>query len=139
MTIEDDLQNWARWVRVRPVQGHCASIEHRFRFRTSPDVDWREAPPVVPLSPIDVLSAIDVEKVMRLVPKGHRAALKLHYVLRMPYKLACKRLHLGYDVWERYIDDARLMVENLLRRSDKRRTINRRSLESAQAEGANPP
>ena len=124
--IHAKLQNWGRWVRTRPVQGHCASIEHRYRSKLRPDEtptgwgDWLTASPMPPMPPIDELSALAVERVMRHVPKGHRAALKLHYVLRMPYKLACKRLHLGYDRWERFVYDAQLMVANRLHQQEKK-------------------
>ena len=125
MTIDDALQNWARWARDRAIQGHCASIEYRFRFRTTPDVDWREAPPVVPLPPIDALEALEVERVMRHLPEGHRRALVLFYVVRIPYKGCCRLLHLGYDMWGKYLSDAQCMVAALFTRhngSDIRQT-----------------
>ena len=57
---------------------------------------------------------------MRHLPVGHRRALVMFYVARLPYKGCCRMLHLGYDRWGRYLADAQRMVENLLTRNEKR-------------------
>jgi len=120
VNIDAALENWARWVRVRQTQGHCASIEYRYRSKLRPDEtptgwgDWLTASPIPPLPPVDTLQALTVERVMRFIPEGHRKALFLFYVVRSPYRICCKRLHLGYDRWERFIQDARGMVANVL-------------------------
>lgn len=114
------LENWSRWVRVRQVQGHCFSIEHRYLPRFRPDNtptgwgDWLSTPPLPPLPLIDTQQALAVERVMRHIPAGHRSALRLHYVARLPYRLACKRLHIRYDMWGKFLADAQRMVENRL-------------------------
>ena len=120
MDIHSLLQNWARWVRLRPVQGHCRSIEHRFKFKRIDDTKdgwgaWETTPPPIPLPAVDVLAALEVEKVMRFLPRKHRLALRFEYVDRMPWKLACKRLSIGYDRWLRHLGRAQAMVENLTR------------------------
>ena len=118
------LQNWGRWVRLRPVQGHCRSIEHRFKFKRIDDTKdgwgaWETTPPPIPLPAVDVLAALEVEKVMRWLPKKHRLALKLEYVYRMPWKLACKRLSMPYQGWWKHLSEAQGMVAALLRRRGK--------------------
>ena len=130
MDIEDILMNWARWVRVRQVQGHCASIEHRYRMKSRADStptgwgDWLITPPSRPALPVDALSALAVERVMRLVPRGHRKALKLCYVFNMPNKLICLRLVIRLADWDRFLVDARCMVANLLLQQQKKGRIN---------------
>lgn len=120
MSIDDDLRNWARWVRGRTARGHCASIEHRYHNKLRPDMtptgwgDWIPAVPPPVLPPIDALQALEVERTMRHLPDGHRRALVLYYVARLPYKGCCRALHLGYDRWPKFLADAQCMVANLL-------------------------
>lgn len=124
------LRNWGRWVRDREIQGHCASIEHRYRPRWRPDSaptgwgDWLTTPVHGLLPSVDPLLALAVERTMRHVPTDHRRALKLHYVLRMPWRLSCKRLHLAYDCWEQFLCDAQYMVANLLKQSTQKPLTN---------------
>lgn len=126
MDVDVMLQNWARWARDRAIQGHCASIEWKYRKKLRPDMtqtgwgDWGEAPPMPILPPIDALQALAVERVMRYLPEGHRRALVLFYVARLPYKGCCKRLHLAYDRWDRYLADAQAMVLNRFTFSENR-------------------
>ena len=121
-TVHAALENWGRWVRVRQAQGHCASIEYRYRSKLRPDEtptgwgDWREAPPVPPLPPVDTLQALEIERCMRHLPDGHRKALKLAYVYRMPSKLICLRLALNKLDYDRFMGDARAMVAAVFKR-----------------------
>lgn len=122
MDVESLLLNWGRWCRTAPISGHCASIEHRYRGKVRPDDtptgwgDWNAAPPLPPLPAVDSHAALRVERLMRHLPDGHRKALRLHYVSRMPIKLACLRLVIRRDMWGRFLGDAQRMVANLLQR-----------------------
>ncbi|MCR4297560.1 MAG: hypothetical protein NUV75_02220 [Gallionella sp.] len=143
--IHSMLENWARWARGRAVQGHCASIEYRYRSKLRPDMTptgWGDWIPVVPLPilpPIDALQALEVERCMRHLPDGHRMALRLVYVDRMPRKMACLYLVIAFRDYERYLGDARCMIANLLQRAKEKRIIPRQSAAAAQAGGAQPP
>ncbi len=129
MTLEivPMLENWGRWARGRPTQGHCSSIEYRFNWKKRPDDTptgwgdwhWTDKDAILRPQPIDDRLALTVERVMRWIPEGHRKALFLFYVARFPYRICCKRLHLGYDRWERFLFDAQLMVSNRLRTTGK--------------------
>jgi hypothetical protein len=57
------LENWARWARDRYHKQHCASIEHRYR---SPQAwgDWETASPDPIAPPVDILQAVEVQKVI---------------------------------------------------------------------------
>ena len=120
------VQNWGRWARTRIPEGHCASIEHRFKNRLRPDMTptgWGDWIPVVPapiLPPVDALQALEVERTMRHLPDDHRTALKLAYVYRMPRKMICLRLGIAFADFDRYTGDARAMVAALLHRQEKR-------------------
>lgn len=121
------LENWGRWLRQRPRQGHCVSIEHRFSFKKRPDDtwtgwgdwNWTDKDRIVYQPPVDALQALDVERVMRWIPEGHRKALFLFYVVRFPYRICCKRLHIGYDIWSIFLGDAQRMVVNHLKTTAK--------------------
>ena len=133
MDIDALLTNWGRWARMRMRQGHCASIEWRYRMRWRPDNaptgwgDWSGVPAAPPLPPLDAIAALAVERVMRDVPSEHREALALHYVYRTDARFACRALAVRYADWERFLDDARSMCANRLRRQDKRRIVRENS------------
>jgi hypothetical protein len=118
--IHERLVEWGRWVRLRPRQGHCFSIEHRYKLRRLDDTpygwgSWLSTPPTPPLPAVDALAALEVERTMRHIPKKHRIALKLEYVYRMPWRLICKRLSLPYDCWWVHLSEAQNMVANRLK------------------------
>jgi hypothetical protein len=138
--IHERLIEWGRWVRLRPQQGHCASIEHRYR-RVIKEGDTRTGwgdyftePPLQLMTPIDEFRALEVEKIMRHLPAKHRLALALHYVDRTPFKRACKRLAIGYLTWDDLLGDAQRMVGNLLTRHKTPRNIAANSVPPAKAE-----
>ena len=117
--IERRLQEWARWVSVRRVPGHCRSIEFRYLHPRWRDDQLGEPPLPPPLPPVDTLAALDVERTMRFLPIKHRKALRLHYVYRRPWLECCQRLALRYDRWEGFIRDARLMCSNRLQANSR--------------------
>lgn len=123
--IEDMLQNWGRWARLRQTQGHCASIEWRYRSKMRPDEtptgwgDWLTSSPLPPMPALDSLQALAVEGCMRHMPDGHRKALKLRYVLQMPRRMICLRLSVNKLDYDRYMNDARAMIGALFTRQAK--------------------
>lgn len=127
--IDARLREWGRWVRVRPQQGHCFSIEHLYRRNIREGdtptgwVDWLTTPPQVPSNPPRAFAALQVERTMRHLPGRHRRALKLHYVVRLPPRLCCRRLAIPYAGWEAFLDDSQSMVAALLTRQQSRRTV----------------
>jgi hypothetical protein len=103
--IHDFLLHWGRWLRTRKIQGHCASIEHRYK---SPQC-WDERNPR-PEEP-DLSKACLIEKQMRIVPKNSRKLLKLKYVLRCDKEFIIKRLRpKDYD---QSLYTARQIIKNL--------------------------
>ena len=61
--IRTVLENWGRWAKDRYHKQHCASLEHRYR---SPQEwgDWENAAPGQSVHPIDVLDAVEVQKII---------------------------------------------------------------------------
>jgi hypothetical protein len=86
--IHEFLDHWGRWLKSRGIQGHCASIEHRYR---SPQC-WDERNPRPPEP--DAKRAELVESLMRIVPRLSRRVLKLRYVHRADNSFIAKRLKL---------------------------------------------
>ena len=107
--IHDFLCHWGRWLKSRGVQGHCASIEHRYR---SPQC-WDERNPR-PEEP-DVRRAELVEGLMRIVPRLSRRVLKLKYVHRGDAAFIAKRLRFPMEHYDTELYRARQIVLNLTR------------------------
>ena len=126
-SIYDRLIEWGRWVRVRQIQGHCASIEHRYRMRMRADGtptgwgDWLVSTPPRLMPAIDAIRALEVERCMRFVPEQHREALALCYVYQLQPIYAHRFLRVRYADYERFLGDACAMLANRLRKQKKER------------------
>lgn len=79
--LENRLRNWAAWARDRQSFSHCASLEHRYK---SPQ-HWY---PEEPKTPVDILDAIALQKV--IAGLGHDYAWALTFAYCYP----------GYDRWK---------------------------------------
>lgn len=101
----DFLIHWGRWLRSAHLQGHCASIEHRYR---SPQC-WDERNPR-PEEP-DLSKALLIERQMRIIQKQPRKLLKLKYVLRCDKDFIIKRMRL--KEYDQSLYTARQIIKNL--------------------------
>lgn len=72
------LANWASWARDRYHKKHCASLEHRYR---SPQAwgDWETASPDPIAPPVDILQAVEVQKVIGRLGFQYAWALTFAY------------------------------------------------------------
>ncbi len=107
LEIHEFLQQWGRWVLSRRVNGHCASIEHRYK---SPQC-WDERNPRPP--EVNERAATLIESLMRIVPKAARKLLKLRYVYRADRDFITKRMRLRE--FDQALYTARQIVLNLTR------------------------
>jgi hypothetical protein len=112
--LDAQIANWASWVRTKPSRSHCRSIEHLY---TPPKHWWPESPRAA----IDVFAALDVERAMCVVPTQHRQALIWHYAAKAPSSYICRKLVLRRTDWDRFLDDARTMLKNILRFQEQAR------------------
>jgi hypothetical protein len=104
--IHDFLTQWGRWLKTQIIQGHCGSIEHRWR---SPQC-WNDPQPKLE---VNEGQALLIESLMRIVPKVSRKVLKLRYVHKADPEFIIKRLRLrDYSI---VIYTARQIVLNLTR------------------------
>lgn len=72
--IHARLENWRRWVIVRP---HGWQVAPMFRLYQSKSRQW-EAPVIQ--NPVNTLDAVLVEKAVAALPEKHRAAVRWSYV-----------------------------------------------------------
>ena len=106
--IHARLENWRRWVIVRPNGWQVAPM---FRLYQSKSRQW-EAPVIQ--NPVDTLDAVLVEKAVAALPEKHRAAVRWSYVhcgnpLAMARTLAVSKQGLA-DL----VDSGRTMLQNRL-------------------------
>jgi DNA-directed RNA polymerase specialized sigma24 family protein len=72
--IHAKLENWARWVRVRPHGWQTAPMFRQYRSKA-----WQwEMPDLKPAT--DDLAAAAMEKAVTALPEKHRAAIRWSYV-----------------------------------------------------------
>ncbi len=106
--IHELLVNWGRWAVSRTGQGHCASMEHRYR---SPQC-WSDPQPKIEHN--EQLAFL-IEQSMRIVPKLSRKLLKLKYVVRCDKEFISKRLRFHVERYDQALYTARQIVLNLTR------------------------
>src|SRR5258706_9264572 len=106
--IHELLVNWGRWALSRIGQGHCASMEHRYR---SPQC-WNDPQPRIEHN--EQLAFL-IEQSMRIVPKLSRKLLKLKYVVRCDKEFISKRLRFHVERYDQALYTARQIVLNLTR------------------------
>ena len=106
--IHARLENWRRWVTVRPNGWQVAPM---FRLYQSKSRQW-EAPVIQ--NPVNTLDAVLVEKAVAALPEKHRAAVRWSYVhcgnpVAMARSLAVSKQGLA-DL----VDSGRTMLQNRL-------------------------
>ena len=86
------VRNWARWCKDKDrANGHCASIEHRYR---SPQWGhWDTTPPAIQGN-VDLLDAYYMEDLMRLLHWRQKEIIRLKYVKGWKDHWICRQLHI---------------------------------------------
>lgn len=108
--INQRLEEWARWLRVRPIGWFTQPM---FRMYQSKARQW-EPTPHIPVA-INGLQALEVERAVSLLPDKHRAALRWAYVFGwVPVRKIQRELALTPDALIQMIADSRDMVKNRL-------------------------
>lgn len=106
--IHARLENWARWVRVRP---NGWQTHPMFRMYQSKARQW-EAPVIQ--NPVDTLDAVLVEKAVALLPVKHREAIRWSYVYgRDPVAMA-RTLGVSKQGLADLVDAGRTILRNRL-------------------------
>lgn len=106
--IHARLNNWARWVRVRPQPWGMQPMFRNYRASKQ----W-EASPHIPTA-VDSLDGLLIERVVSSLPDKHKAALRWLYVFPSLHCNAMRRnLAVTDDGLFRLVHDARSMANNL--------------------------
>jgi len=110
--IDRALLNWAAWLRgsgASPQESPMFRL-YRCSFARSGYGQTTRAPPV------QAAAAVNVEKIMRLLPELHRGVLVGWYVRAKPPAVLCRLLAIRYDGLAGTLRDARTMAkDNMLR------------------------
>jgi len=109
--IHARLENWARWVRVRP---HGWQTAPMFRMYQSRARQW-EAPVIQ--NPVDTLDAVVVEKAVSALPEKHRDAIRWWYVHAGNPVATARALAVSKQGLADLVDAGRTMLQNRIGKS----------------------
>lgn len=99
------LVNWANWSRDRRPQGHCRSIEYRYK---SSEV-WDQPEPTCEPNTLD---ALEVHRAVIRLPAVNRKLLLWYYCKPVDVRVVRRKLGLTLDGVVRELNKARRMVAN---------------------------
>jgi DNA-directed RNA polymerase specialized sigma24 family protein len=104
--IDERLQLWARWVRVRPSGWQTHPMFKQYRSHA-----WQWERPEAK-APINTLDAVAMEKAVSQLPEKHRDAVRWSYVFQNnPIQMA-RRLAVSKDGLLALVVDGRSMLNN---------------------------
>ena len=106
--IHARLENWRRWVIVRPNGWQVAPM---FRLYQSKSRQW-EAPVIQ--SPVNTLDAVLVEKAVAALPEKHREAVRWWYVYRRDPAAMARNLGVSKQGLADLVEAGRTMLQNRL-------------------------
>lgn len=109
--IHARLENWARWVKVRPHGWQTAPMFRMFQSRAR---QW-EAPVI--RDPVNTLDAVVLEKAVSALPEKHRAAIRWSYVYAGNPMAMARTLAVGKQGLADLVDAGRTMLKNKLQTS----------------------
>ena len=106
--IHSRLENWRRWVIVRP---HGWQVAPMFRMYQSKARQWHA--PVIQ-TPVDTLDALRVEKAVAALPEKHREAVRWWYVYRRDPVAMARNLGVSKQGLADLVDAGRTMLQDRL-------------------------
>jgi DNA-directed RNA polymerase specialized sigma24 family protein len=104
--IHRALENWSRWVRVRP---HGWQVSPMFRQYRSHAWQWH-APAI--RTPVDMPAAVAMEKAVSGLPEKHRTAIRWCYVMAGHPAAMARSLGVSKQGLMDLIVSARTMLRN---------------------------
>ena len=106
--IHARLENWRRWVIVRPSGWQVAPM---FRMYQSKARQWHA--PVIQ-TPVDTLDAVLMENAVAALPEKHREAVRWWYVYRRDPVAMARNLGVSKQGLADLVDAGRTMLQNRL-------------------------
>ena len=107
--IHARLENWSRWVRVRP---HGWSTHPMWRSALT-SRQWDVSPHIG--TPVDTLDAALMEKAVYALPEKHREAVRWWYVYRRDPAAMARNLGVSKQGLADLVGSGRTMLQNRLR------------------------
>lgn len=106
--IHARLENWRRWVTVRP----RGWFVHPMWRKTLTSKQWEVSPHVS--TPVDTLDAALMEKAVYALPEKHREALRWWYVYRRDPVAMARNLGVSKQGLSDLVEAGRTMLQNRL-------------------------
>jgi DNA-directed RNA polymerase specialized sigma24 family protein len=107
LAIHGQLEQWARWVKVRPHGWQCSPMFRQYRSKA-----WQWARPE-PRPATNVPEAVAMEKAVSLLPEKHREAIRWSYVFPGNPAAMARRLAVTPYGLRELVNDARSMLKNV--------------------------
>ena len=107
--IHARLENWERWVRVRP---HGWFTHPMFRMYQSKARQWEASPRIG--TPVDTIDAALMEKAVYALPEKHREAVRWWYVYRRNPAAMARSLGVSKQGLADLVEAGRTMLQNKL-------------------------
>ena len=107
--IHARLENWRRWVIVRP---HGWQVAPMFRMYQSKSRQWEASPHIG--TPVDAIDAALMEKAVYALPEKHREAVRWWYVYRRDPVAMARSLGVSKQGLADLVDAGRTMLGNRL-------------------------
>ena len=107
--IHARLENWRRWVIVRP---HGWQVAPMFRMYQSKSRQWEASPHIG--TPVDAIDAALMEKAVYALPEKHREAVRWWYVYRRDPVAMARALGVSKQGLADLVEAGRTMLQNKL-------------------------
>ena len=107
--IHARLENWRRWVIVRP---HGWQVAPMFRMYQSKSRQWEASPHIG--TPVDAIDAALMEQAVYALPEKHREAVRWWYVYRRDPAAMARSLGVSKQGLADLVEAGRTMLQNKL-------------------------
>ena len=109
--IHARLENWRRWVIVRP---HGWQVAPMFRMYQSKARQWEASPRIG--TPVDTIDAALMEQAVYALPEKHREAVRWWYVYRRNPAAMARSLGVSKQGLADLVEAGRTMLNNRLQK-----------------------
>jgi DNA-directed RNA polymerase specialized sigma24 family protein len=106
LAIHRRLEEWARWVRVRPHGWQVAPMFRQFRS------NWRQWHEPVVHAQTNVPDALEIERIISVLPEKHRTALRWSYCFPGNPAAMARKLAVNLQGLRELVEQGRSMVRN---------------------------
>jgi hypothetical protein len=106
LAIHQDLENWSRWVRVRPHGWQVSPMFAQYRS------NWRQWHVPIIKDAVNTPDAVAMERAVSLLPEKHRMAVRWSYCFPGNPAAMARKLGVSLKGLQDLVVDARTMLRN---------------------------